>query len=215
MCIVGFEMKTLNISALLISTIFSSYLFAGQPLDSGEKSTIASYTSLEMSEMDMDDVSAVSGLNILNIHGAPAGGLMHENEEPVVLGEELNEWGFSEEAENTQEVANQEIDKIENNAVNENTPVELVETPTVIENSEFQGEAQNFTTSSEITYQKQNFNHEMTKLDNGSISISRDLYIDSLKIENLRGAHYDESRSAGSIYLSDWQSRGDTTITPR
>ena len=207
-------MNTSDIIGLILLATVSTHLLATQPLDSAEKSTISNYTSLEMSETDMEDISAISGLNILNVHGAPAGGLMHENEEPVAAAEELNEWGFSE-SESTQELAKQEIDKLEHNTVKEIDPDILVETPSIIDNSTFQGEAVNFTTSSEISYKKQNFNHEMTTLDNGSISISRDLYIDSLKIENLRGAHYDESRSAGSIYLSDWQSRGDTTITPR
>ena len=52
----------------------------------------------------------------------------------------------------------------------------------------------------------------MREINNGGVAVSRDLLIDLLKIENLRGNNTDESRSAGSVYLSDWRSQGDTRI---
>ena len=74
------------------------------------------------------------------------------------------------------------------------------------------GNASVFSTNSEINYKNSNVHHDMRTIDNGGVAISRDLQIDLLKLENLRGDNTDGNRSVGNIYLSDWSSRGDTRI---
>ena len=79
-------------------------------------------------------------------------------------------------------------------------------------NKSTQGNASVFSTNSEINYKTNNVNRDMQALDDGEIIVSRDLQIDLLKLENLRGDNREGNRSAGNIYLSDWNSRGDTRI---
>jgi hypothetical protein len=209
-------MKKLVITSLIVTGALSWNVFAAQ--DENEKSTIAAYEALAMSETDMGGVSAVSGQNVLNIHGASAGGLMQENEESSEPSPEtLNEWGFSE-GKSTQVFADEALKKVQDDLI---TSTETIAPQTnndslsVITDSSVVGEAQVFATSSEISYKKSNFSHNTEFHDNNSISVSRDLHIDMLKLENLSGDSLDHHRSVGSIYMSNWSSQGDTTLTPR
>lgn len=195
---------------------------ASQPLNNSDsKTTIAAYESLAMSESDLDDVSAVAGLNVLDIYGQPAAGLTVDDEDSSQNGSSVNKTNDSQqysEGESTLIFASNELKQIEEEHLSASQTSSTEITPNTIsiqDESLVTGEATGFTTTSEINYKSRNVHHEMTKLQGDSISISRDLHIDLLKIENLRGDHFDESRSAGSIYLSDWTSRGDTVLTPR
>lgn len=209
--------KSIIISIFFASTLPIS-LFAAQPLDASAKSTIAAYEALAMDESDMGDVSGVAGPNVLNVYGASAGGLMQESEEPDDLVESLNEWGFNE-GKKTQVFADKEISKIERTSdsnINLAGQTNLDDTPLTIErDSTIEGGTQAFNTSSAINYKKSNFHHETRQLKGNSIAISRDLHIDLLKIENLGGDDFQTERSAGSIYMSNWSSQGDTILTPR
>lgn len=213
-----FEMKIYFIASFLATGLISTVSLASQPLDASEKSTISAYQSLAMSETDMDGVSAIAGQNILNIHGSTAAGLMQENQEPQEDDQTLNEWGFSE-GTNTQVFANQELSKIESDS---NSGIELhqnltTEAPSIEIDSSIKGSAgsDSFTTTSEVNYKKSNYRHDTTQLEGNAISIARDLKIDLLKIENISGDDLQLERSVGNIYLSNWSSRGDTTLTPR
>ncbi|KZZ32450.1 hypothetical protein A3757_04800 [Oleiphilus sp. HI0117] len=216
MCLV--EMKApLILSISLPLMLIASKSLASQPINSQEKSTIATYQSLAMSESDMDDVSAIAGISVLDIYGSPAAGLTVDSEDDEATNS--NGKNSYNEAEDTQDFASHELKKIEDGGLAttqaSNDIASPTETLTIEDNSVVSGAAQSFTTTSEINYKPKNFQHEMKQLSGDSISISRNLHVDLLKIENLSGDHYDESRSAGSIYLSDWTSRGNTILTPR
>lgn len=213
-------MKIQKLLSAALACSFSSLLIAAQP----------------MSEADMDNVSAVAGLNLLNIYGAPSAGLKVDTEEnasstksssnnrilddaSVEITGPLSVESYQE-GETTQDFASQELTKIEEGRLNQeqgsiSSFESSLQSSAIIDDRSTIGEAQAFTTSSEISYKDRNVHHEMTELGNGAVSVSRNLQIDLLKIENLRGAHHEEHRSAGSIYLSDWSSRGDTRLTPR
>jgi len=119
----------------------------------------------------------------------------------------------------TQEFATAELRTAEENAAKQNAPINSFAldyssvSDDIAKSQVTVGQATAFTTTSEIRYEQGNFNHEMRELDNGGVAVTRDLTIDLLKIENLRGDHYDESRNAGSVFLSNWRSRGDTKIS--
>ncbi len=213
-------------ASIIVNTLALGFLpnlaLSSQPLNKpDDRSTIAAYESIALSESDLGAVSAVAGLNILDIYGAPAAGLTVETEgasETKVLEKDSAATSQYSEGENTRAFASSELKQIEEERLSANQTADTGLTIGIVsiqDNSLVSGEAQAFTTTSEINYKTRNVHHEMTPLEGDSISISRDLHIDLLKIENLRGDHFDESRSAGSIYLSDWTSRGDTTLTPR
>lgn len=215
-------MKTSIIVSFFVTCTISNLVMASQPLNNSDsKTTIAAYESLAMSESDLDDVSAVAGLNVLDIYGQPAAGLTVDDEDSSQNGSSVNKTNDSQqysEGESTLIFASNELKQIEEEHLSASQTSSTEITPNTIsiqDESLVTGEATGFTTTSEINYKSRNVHHEMTKLQGDSISISRDLHIDLLKIENLRGDHFDESRSAGSIYLSDWTSRGDTVLTPR
>jgi len=180
-----------------------------------------------MTESDLEIVSATTGDNILNIFGASEAGLRVDNDKQVEPGSatlnaesssaSLNKEQFQE-GENATTIAASEIRDIEQKsrqatAAIPSNSIERKHEQTAIEASESTSKTSTtYSTSSEINYKTANFKHQMRELDNGGVAVTRDLQIDLLKLENLKGAYYDENRSAGSIYLSDWRSRGDTRI---
>jgi len=170
-----------------------------------------------MSEADLDGVSFDSGQNLLNIYGKPAAGLRDDT--PDSTSDEAS--GLTrkshQESDEAQPLASQELRSLEDEGKTPN-PVELstLDPQTLSEaiaaSVETIGAASAFTTDSEIRYKRQNVHHEMSPIENGGVSVARDLSIDLLKLENLRGDDYDVERSAGSIYLSNWRSQGETRI---
>tara|TARA_R110001599_G_scaffold34796_6_gene111079 strand:+ start:3043 stop:3678 length:636 start_codon:yes stop_codon:yes gene_type:complete len=173
-----------------------------------------------MSEADLEFVSATTGSNILNIFGASQAGLKIDgsmSEDTEVSSVSLNTENFNE-GEATKPAALNKLRTIEeDNLQIPNNISELVlskDTQNIVLkiNEQTTGSASVFTTSSEINYKTSNVHHEMRNIEGGGVAVSRDLQIDLLKLENLRGDHMDESRSAGSIYISDWRSQGDTRI---
>jgi hypothetical protein len=198
------KLSILGTSGLLASIFLSFPAFAVQP----------------MSESDLEVVSATTGSNILNIFGASQAGLKIDdsglgNTESTSV--KLNTERFNE-GEATKPVALNTLRSIDvDNLKTPNSYADFTISndaqKTVLNiNKQTTGSASAFTTSSEINYKTSNVHHDMRKIENGGVAVSRDMQIDLLKIENLRGDHSDESRSAGSIYLSDWRSQGDTRI---
>ena len=193
-----------NITQLSAMTMLSFSAFAVQP----------------MSESDLEIVSITTGNNILNIFGASQAGLKVENKtnslnnssigtrielepENYAEGEATNPIALNElrtiEEDSVQNILQPQQALISNNS--QRTVVNLNKSP--------QGNASVFSTNSEINYKTNNVNRDMQALDDGEIIVSRDLQIDLLKLENLRGDNREGNRSAGNIYLSDWNSRGD------
>lgn len=175
-----------------------------------------------MTESDLEVVSATTGSNILNIFGASQAGLkVDDSSDPInsTSNVTLTQEAYNE-GEATSPIVLSKLQKLDQEAIQSNSTdnqdassITLETQDTIIKLNEFTtGSASAFTTSSEINYKTSNVHHEMRDLENGGVGVSRDLQIDLLKLENLRGAHLDESRSAGSIYISDWSSRGDTRI---
>ncbi|PJF39657.1 MAG: hypothetical protein CUN55_13860, partial [Phototrophicales bacterium] len=74
-------------------------------------------------------------------------------------------------------------------------------------------EVESFNTRSGISYAKRDFTQQVDS--NGAVTVSRDLHIEQLSMENLSIDNLNNSPSLGDITLSNWRSVGDTTITPR
>ncbi|MFT6028942.1 MAG: hypothetical protein ACI8O8_000673 [Oleiphilaceae bacterium] len=198
------KLSFLGTSGLLASIFLSFPTFAVQP----------------MSESDLEIVSATTGSNILNIFGASQAGLkiddsgLGNTESKSII---LNTERFNE-GEATKPVALNSLRSIE--VDNLKTPNNYTDftisndaQKTVLKiNEQTSGNASAFNTSSEINYKTSNVHHDMRYIENGGVAVSRDMQIDLLKIENLRGDSLDDGRSAGSIFLSDWRSQGDTRI---
>ena len=188
---------------------------------------VSAHAVQPMTESDLEIVSATTGDNILNIFGASEAGLRIDNDKLVEPGSatlspessstSLNKEQFQE-GENANSIAASEIRDIEQKsreatkAIPTNSIEKKLEQTTIEAGKSTSKTSSAYSTSSEINYKTANFKHQMRELDNGGVAVTRDLQIDLLKLENLKGAYYDETRSAGSIYLSDWRSRGDTRI---
>jgi len=184
------------------------------------------YSVQPMTESDLEIVSATTGDNILNIFGASEAGLRVDSNKQVEPGSAtlnpenstpLNKEQFQE-GENAASIAASEIRELEQNSRQTKTIIpssiigQDVQQAAMLSGESTSKASSAYSTESEINYKTANFKHQMRELDNGGVAVTRDLQIDLLKLENLKGAHFDESRSAGSIYLSDWRSQGDTRI---
>ena len=184
----------------------------------------SAYSVQPMTESDLEVVSATTGDNILNIFGASQAGLKVDSDEKVEPGSatlqteinaSLNKEQFQE-GESISDIAAMKLRDIEQKTSSNREPAtrenidQSVQSNAILISESTTKSSSAYSTNSEINYKTANFKHQMRELDNG-VAVQRDLQIDLLKLENLKGAHYDE-RSAGSIYLSDWRSRGDTRI---
>lgn len=202
---------------LILACVLSFNTLASDNQDESE------FSAEPLSETDMDQVSLDAGLNVLNVYGATEAGLTVDNDSTTELGIEDTE--SNDDNETTANLHTQdELKKIvsqdglgTNNDNTDQRPNDDALQAAVEETQTEVGNAEVFTTSSEIKYKKNKFKHKLSKqnLQEGSVTITRDMHIDLLKLENLAGDHNDQTRTAGDIYLSDWSSRGDTTITPR
>ncbi len=172
----------------------------------------------------MGNVSLDAGINVLNVYGQSAAGLTIDSEEASRSGQAspLKKLDSTQEDDTSKAQATVALQKISES--HEDQKLNPVTTSTVeaealaeaVEESDIKvGNASAFTTNSEITYKKNNFTHQSRPNNDGSVTLTRDLYVEQLRIENLGGDHYDQNRTVGDIILSDWRSRGDTTVTPR
>jgi len=191
----------------------------------------AAESMTEMTESDLDNISAEAGFSLLNIFGAPAAGLTDDapldeqegdkettNDFQISSGNQLDE-----EENNTRKTAEDELGDIESDQleteVHINTPIlSFDETTDSLRASEetigkasaLVGRDLGDTTTSEIKYQTKDFHHNLEFSDKNEVMSTRDLQIDLLKLENLRGDHFSDPTSFGSIYISGWHSQGST-----
>lgn len=172
-----------------------------------------------MTESDLEVVSATTGNNILNIFGASQAGLKVDNDVDTTNSEQVQlSTERYHEGEATQPAALNELRAIEEDSLQniQSTQQAHISTDTqstiIKQNRSTKGQASVFSTNSEIRYKNNNVHHEMRTLGKNDIAVSRDMQIDQLRLENLRGDSMDGGRSAGNIYLSDWSSQGDTRI---
>jgi len=191
----------------------------------------AAESMTEMTESDLDNISAEAGFSLLNIFGAPAAGLTDDAPFDEQEGDKETTSDFQissgnrldEEENNTRKTAEDKLGDIESDQleaeVHINTPIlsfnEVLGSlkaseETIIKASALVGRDQDDTTTNELQYQNQDYHHGLEVLGKNEVINTRDLQIDLLKLENLRGDHFDDSRSVGSIYISDWHSQGST-----
>ena len=180
------------------------------------------FSAEPLSETDMDQVSADAGLNILNVYGNTSAGLSVDSDETESNPSSNEQVNTSDEEEELASLADDEIvnaidtDDTNNSISALETSPESEELISAVEETDVKvGNSEVFTTTAEIKYKSNEFNHSMKTKGDGAVTITRDLHVELLKLENLSGDHHDRSRTAGDIYLSNWRSRGDTTITPR
>lgn len=171
-----------------------------------------------MTETDLEIVSAITGDNILNIFGASQAGLTVDTDKNSITSQPTLKTEKYQAGETTSKKLMHQIQQSSELPAytmesTSNTLPDASGVSTLLKSNEYSTKSSDLnTTSSEINYQSSNFKKERRSLENGGVGITRDLQIDLLKLENLRGDQTDESRNAGSIYLSDWHSRGDTRI---
>ena len=176
-----------------------------------------------LSEEDMSDFALDSGLNLLNIYGPTAAGLRDDvdGSSTIVSEYEIVEaapTGEDKQLEAAEETVKERIEDNEN--LSANRPI-VTDAPdltfeeaerAIVESETTLGNAELFDTSSEIRYRTSQFRHSADVRGNNDVIQSRDLQIDRLSLENLRSDDINDN-SLGNIYLSDWQSRGNTRIT--
>ena len=187
----------------------------------------------EMTEGDLDNVSAEAGLNLLNIFGAPAAGLTDDApfDGGGLEGDKEVENNFQvsprnqldTEEDNTRKTAESELIDIESDQLHVevliNTPILSLDEVdnslkaaevTFSQASALAGRDPDDTTTSQLHYQNKNYHHELEILGPNEIISTRDVVVDLLTLENLRGDHFSDPTSYGSIYISDFRSQGST-----
>ncbi|GEM_PF-1488223 len=166
-----------------------------------------------LTEADMDNVSAEIGQNILDIFGPAAAGLEDDidpsegsTESADTSNKDAADVALKDEERRTAETGSEQVITFDS----------FEDAQTAIEeNTQTIGTASAFKTSSEIQYKTKGFSHKADFLGDGSVVHTRDLKIDLLKLENLRGDYNDGDRTVGNIYLSNWESRGSTRMQER
>jgi len=186
----------------------------------------------EMTEGDLDNVSAEAGLNLLNIFGAPAAGLT--DDAPVgggLEGDKEVENNFQvsprnqldTEEDNTRKTAEGELIDIESDQLHVevliNIPILSLDEVdnslkaaevTFSQASALAGRDPDNTTTSQLYYQNKNYHHDLEILGPNEIISTRDVVVDLLTLENLRGDHFSDPTDYGSIYISNFRSQGST-----
>jgi hypothetical protein len=169
-----------------------------------------------LSENDMGELSLDSGQNLLQMYGPTAAGLRIElesdvNDEQKTKQEEASNKTSIETADSTlksiEEQLTEEFNKDRqdlNLDPNLNAIIKPIE--------RIVGQATAFDTTSEIQYDKDKFKHEATFNADGTVQHDRDLQIDLLKFDRL-GTDDLNDPSFGSLYISDWSSKGSTTTS--
>lgn len=185
------------------------------------------YSAKPMSENDLGNVSAVTGDNIINLLGSPSAGLRDDNADLTFNSEDDLDLDFStENPDASNDVfetvkASEDLTEEELKALYEDSHRTSIDNIGAVDTSVYDeaiaaakqtvGKADSFSASrSEIIYLDKNVHHDMTKLNNNSVIVTRDLYIDLLTIDKLSTTA--NGTSAGSIYLSDWRSQGTSKI---
>lgn len=169
-----------------------------------------------LSENDMGDLALDSGQNLLQLYGPTAAGLSIE---AVGDSEELDNAAAEDSVDDTsiktaastlksiEEQLTEEFNK-DRQELNLDPNLDAIIKPI----ERVVGQATAFDTTSEIQYDKDKFKHEATFNADGTVQHDRNLQIDLLKFERL-GTDDLNDPSLGSIYISDWSSRGSTTTS--
>ena len=172
-----------------------------------------------LSEKDMGDVSFESGIEILNVYGSPSAGLEDDVEFKSTKPETNSDQEIETAKSSTKEIIEdieQGIDQaIDSEIIEENLTFEQIEAA-IAEGGSTVGLASFNETDgrSEIRFRDQDFLRGLEVFENGGVQQTRDLFIERLSFENLRGDQQRPDRDIGDVYLSDWVSRGTTQITP-
>jgi len=180
------------------------------------------HSAKPMNENDLGSISAVSGENILSLFGAPAAGLSIEQAGALATSSKnttLSKNETYEEGSTTEVFAEAELESLEKDSSEQVPPPNLNIDISAFEEAIY---ASKLTTgiatsldssNSEIQFFNKNMNRNLTVITGNDIKVSRDLHIDLLKIDDLRTSA--EGPSAGSLYLSDWRSKGTTHMVTR
>ncbi len=197
--------RTLSCVSSVIIILFSAALSAVQPLN----------------ELDLGDVSADAGVNVLNLYGMPAAGITVDTSEDVPLeglSLTLPETKHSE-GEEAVPAAEQRLSELERSLQSliktdgEEGSVSVAIIEKIVAATDITlREASVVDNNSSIRYRSDDFQHSTDFVDPDTISINRKLLIERLSFENLSGDNGDSGRSAGSIYISNWSSQGGARI---
>ena len=183
--------------------------------------SLNTHAAKPMTEGDLGNVSAETGDNILNYFGAPAAGLTIDSDgsQEEFEPQASEQHDTYKEGETTEVFAIEEIKSLEENSKSQtNLLTEEVNIgafeEAIYASKQTIGVATSLEFSnSEIKYLDKNVHHDLTVISNDNIKVSRDMHIDILKVDKLNTT--ENGPSAGSIYLSDWNSQGSTTVKSR
>ena len=179
--------------------------------------TSTSFAVEPLSEDDMGDLALDSGQNLLQMYGPTAAGLSFdvvgingEQDNPVPE-DTVDETSIKTAASNLKSIEEQLTEEFnkDRQALNLDPNLEAIIKPV----ERVVGQAASFDTTSEIRYDKDKFKHDATFNADGTVQHDRDLQIDLLKFENIGGDDLNDPSTIGSIYISDWSSRGSTTTS--
>lgn len=171
-----------------------------------------------LTEQAMQVVSGEVGGNVLNILGAPAAGLRSDVDNPYYVEEvETENYDEGQEAEPLAKTVMKALEeevglKIESDIESRIGMDEHLIDAMIEDGEKLERSTSAFSTSSDLVYKPHGHHHEATFLDDGTVVHERNLQIELLKFENLRGTNPDDGRSAGNLFLSDWASHGRTEI---
>ncbi len=172
-----------------------------------------------MSEEAMGSMALESGQNFTQIYGPTSAGLSVDTESSGAL-EGATKTSTNETDDTAILATKQSISDLEKQLINEfetakaNGDFDLGQAEIIKSGSLVVGQAGAFDTTSEIRYKDGAYKHDATFNQDGSVKHTRDLQIDMLKFENLSSDNLNDN-TFGSIYISDWSSRGSNTTTER
>lgn len=168
-----------------------------------------------LSEDDMGDLALDSGQNLLQLYGPTAAGLRieavgkDESQSDAAQEDTVDETSLEAAASTLKSIEEQLTEEFNKDRQDLNLDPNLQAIIKPVER--VVGQAAAFDTTSEIQYDKDKFKHDAKFNADGTVQHDRDLQIDLLKFENIGGDDLNDPSTIGSIYISDWSSRGSTT----
>lgn len=170
-----------------------------------------------MSEEAMGSMALESGQDFIQIYGPTSAGLTididdESDSKKTSASESADDTAIAATKQTIADLEKQLIEEFETAKASGDT--DIGQAALLKGDSIIVGQAGAFDTTSEISYKDGAFKHDAKFNKDGSVEHTRNLQVDMLKFENLSSDAANDN-SFGSIYISDWSSRGTNTTTER
>lgn len=176
-----------------------------------------------LTDSAMESVSAELSQNVLNVLGSPAAGLTEDSDAQLEIsqkkvsslddGASVVATDILEDSDGSTTESQEILVDIGNSASFADIEEALSSSVSVTRTAN-QDESL-FGTSSEVSYQKSSYKKDIEVIDPFTVRQTRDMTIDLIALENLKGGFDDDDEIAGSIYLSNFETKGVTTLIER